>query len=199
MRRVWLKRRWRCHEPLCPGGAWTEDVPSIAAVKHRMSDRAARWATWHVRGLGRSVSEVAGEFATDWHTVMDAVLVHGEALVDHPDRFADVAAVGVDETQFTNLGPYRVKQWSTSIVDVGTATLLDLVECRDWAPAARWLHEQGEAWRQGVAWATLDLSGSYRKAFDIGLPDAVQTRGPVPRRTARGRSGSRTYVGLATK
>ena len=34
------------------------------------------------------------------------------------------------------------------------------------------------AWRAGIAWATLDLSASYRTVFDTMLPDAVQVADP---------------------
>ena len=36
----------------------------------------------------------------DWHTVMDAVVVYGQPLIDNPDRFGAVTAVGLDETLF---------------------------------------------------------------------------------------------------
>jgi len=36
---------------------------------------------------GRTVNEVATTLGCDWHTVNDAVLAYGEALVDHPVRF----------------------------------------------------------------------------------------------------------------
>ena len=50
---------------------------------------------------------------------MDAVAAYGQALIDDPDRFADVEAIGMDETLRARTGPYRTQQWSTQIVDVG--------------------------------------------------------------------------------
>jgi transposase len=35
---------------------------------------------------GRTVSEVADELGCDWHTINDAVIAYGAALVDHPGR-----------------------------------------------------------------------------------------------------------------
>jgi len=42
-----------------------------------------------------------------------------------------------------------------------------------WQPR-RWLMSQSQPWRDGVAWATLDLSGAYKAVFDACLPDATQ-------------------------
>jgi hypothetical protein len=38
---------------------------------------------------------------------MDAAVAYGDALVDDPDRFGDVTAVGLDETLRCRLGPWR--------------------------------------------------------------------------------------------
>ena len=83
-----------------------------------MTDRAARWVTVQVGRYGRSVAEVAGELGCAWHTVNDAVVFYGEALVDDPDRIGTVTALGLDETLFCRVGPYSIQAWSTSIVDV---------------------------------------------------------------------------------
>lgn len=46
------------------------------------------------------MSEVAEDLACDWHTVMDAVVLFGQILIDDPARFGAVAAVGLDETLY---------------------------------------------------------------------------------------------------
>jgi len=109
---------------------------------------------------------------------MDAVVVYGTPLIDDPDRFGVVSAVGLDETLFAREGPYRIQRWSTQIVDVGSGQLLDVVPGRDSVEPCRWFAAQPEAWRAGIAWATLDLSASYRSVFDTMLPDAVQVADP---------------------
>ncbi len=38
--------------------------------------------------------------------------------------------------------------------------------------------DQPQEWRNNIAWATLDLSGPYRAAFDTALPDAEQVADP---------------------
>ena len=54
--------------------------------------------------------------------------------VDHPDRIGEVDALGLDEVLFCRRGEWRVRQWSTLIVDVWAGRLLDVVEGRDDPP-----------------------------------------------------------------
>jgi transposase len=109
---------------------------------------------------------------------MDAVVVFGEPLIDHPDRFGPVSAVGLDETLFAREGRFRRQLWSTQIVDVRRGQLLDVVPGRDALEPCRWFAAQSEGWRADIEWATLDLSSSYRAVFDTMLPDAVQVADP---------------------
>ena len=173
----WRKHRWVCSSS-CGTGSFTETVPSIAAARLAMTDRAGRWVTVQVGRHGRSVNEVATDLGCDWHTVMDTVVAYGQALVDHPDRFGDVEAIGLDETLMFRLGPRKHQQWSTQIVDVGRGQVRDVVRDRSAAAPAAWLAARPKAWRDRVRWATLDLSGPYRKVFDTVLPDAVQVADP---------------------
>jgi len=174
-RLVWRKQRWRC--PTCRR-SWTEQQPAIASSRCAMTTRTARWATLQVGRHGRSVAEVAADLGCDWHTVMDAVVIYGTPLIDVPDRFGAVSAVGLDETLFARQGPFRRQLWSTQIVDVRRGQLLDVVAGRDSSEPCRWFAARPEAWRAGIMWATLDLSASYRAVFDTMLPDAVQVADP---------------------
>jgi transposase len=92
-RLIWHKRRWRCPDTDCTMGSWTEEDDRIAGSRLAMTDRAGRWITEQVGRCARSVNEVAKELGCDWHTVNDAVVAYGEALVDHPDRFDVVEAL----------------------------------------------------------------------------------------------------------
>lgn len=174
-RLVWRKQRWRC--PGCRR-AWTEQDPRIASARCAMTTRAARWATLQVGRHGRSVAEVAADPGCDWHTVMDAVVIYGTPLIEDPHRFGPVTAVGLDETLFARVGPFRRQLWSTQIVDVAAGQLLDIVPGRDSTEPCRWFAARPEWWRAGIGWATLDLSASYRTVFDTMLPDAVQVADP---------------------
>jgi transposase len=174
----WHKRRWRCPNADCANGSWTEVDDRIAASRLAMTDRAGRWITEQVGRCARSVNEVAKELGCDWHTVNDAVVAYGEALVDHPDRFATVAALGLDEVLMVRRGPWNRQEFSTQLVDVGRGQLLDVVPGRSSAGPMVWLAERGKPWRDQVRFATLDLSGPYRKVFTLMTPDAVQVADP---------------------
>jgi transposase len=175
---VWHKRRWRCRQPSCPVGSWTETDPAIASPRLKLTDRAGRWATLQVGLHGRAVSEVAADLGADWHTVNAAVIAYGRKLVDDPARIGDVEALGLDEVLFARRGPRRRKAWSTSIVDVDQGRLLDVVEGRDSTPVCAWLANRGRRWLGRIRYGTLDLSGPYRSVFDTMLPDVVQVADP---------------------
>jgi transposase len=176
---VWHKRRWRCPERHCAVRSWTETDPRIAAERAKVTDRAGRWVTAQVGRDGRTVAEVARELGCDWHTVMDGVIAYGTPLIEDPDRVGAVNALGLDETLFARTGKWRTLQWCTSIVDVGRPSqLLDVVEGRTAKAASAWIDARPDAWRAGISFATLDLSGPYRKAFNDSLPDATQVADP---------------------
>jgi transposase len=178
MRLVWVKRRFMCPESSCPKGSWTEDEPRIASRRLMMTDRAGRWITEQVGRCARSVAEVARELGCDWHTVNDAVLAYGSALVEDPDRFGAVEALGLDEVLMVRRGPWRRQEFSTQLVDVGRGQLLDVVPGRSSTGPMVWLATKGTPWCDQVRFATLDLSGPYRKVFTLMTPTAVQVADP---------------------
>ncbi len=59
------------------------------------------------------MSDVAGELGAGWDPVMDAVAAFGQALIDDPDRFGDVEALGMDETLRARTGRWKTQRWST--------------------------------------------------------------------------------------
>jgi transposase len=174
----WRKRRFRCMDPDCPAGTFTEQEPAIAPPRMLITDRAGRWVTEQVGRLARSVLEVARELGCDWHTVNDAVVGYGEALVDDPGRIKDVEALGLDEVLFVRRGPRRHQEFSTTIADVRRGQLLDVVPGRGAKEPAAWLQARGEEWLSRIRFATLDLSGTYRSVFDAVIPHATQVADP---------------------
>ena len=175
---VWLKRRWQCLEPACSTRSWTEEDRSIAAPRLALTDRAGRWVTEQVGRYARSVNEIAVELGCDWHTVNDTVIAYGAALVADPKRFGTVEALGLDEVLFARIGTWHRQEFSTQIVDVGVGQLLDVVPGRSSVEPMVWLAKRGKPWRDQVRFATLDLSGPYRKVFTVMVPDAVQVADP---------------------
>jgi transposase len=77
---AWKKHRMCCRDSHCRTTSWVLGDHRIAAKNCRLTTRAAKWATVQVGG-GRTVSEVAAELDCDWHTVNDAVVTYGEALL----------------------------------------------------------------------------------------------------------------------
>ncbi len=178
-RLVWHKHRWRCPETSCSTTSWIGEELRIGAPRMAMSDRAGRWVTEQVGRYARSVNEVAIELGCDWHTVNDTVIAYGTALVDDDtERFGTVEALGLDEVLMVRVGPWHRQQFSTQIVDVGRGQLLDVVPGRTSAGPMAWLAERGKAWCDQVRFATLDLSGPYRRVFTLMLPDAIQVADP---------------------
>ena len=175
---VWHKRRFHCLEIACATGSWTEQDSRIASARHLTTDRAGRWLTKQIGKYGRSIKEIAEELGCAWHTVNDALLRYGEALVEDEGRFGDVSALGLDEALFVHDGPYRRLVFSTSIVDVKKGQLLDVVPGRSGKAPTAWIEARSEAWRANVVYATLDLSGPYRSVFTNTLPDAIQVADP---------------------
>jgi transposase len=177
-RLVWHKVRWRCADPDCATGSWTEQDDRIAFPRMAMTDRAGRWVTEQVGRRARSVSELARELGCDWHTVNDAVVAYGEALIDEPGRYGNVVALGLDEVLMVRRGEFRRQEFSTSICDVQAGQLLDIVPGRKGGGSINWLEKKGRAWRKKVRWCTLDMSGPYRAVFDKMLSHATQVADP---------------------
>jgi transposase len=182
-RLVWRKHRWSCRQGACPAGSWTHLDAGIAAPRAAMTNRAARWATVQVGKLGRSVNEVADDLGCDWHTINDAVIGYGEALLDaDTGRVGQLDALGLDETLFNRTGQWRTQQWCTSVVNVGgpgqPAQLIDVVAGRSATRVLEWLDEQSEAWKNQIRYGVLDLSGPYRKVFTDGLGHVTQVADP---------------------
>lgn len=93
-RLIWRKRRWRCSDASCAQPTWTEQDERIAFPRHSMLTRAGRWVTYQVGKCARSVNEIARELGCHWHTINDAVVAFGEALLDDdPNRIGVVRAL----------------------------------------------------------------------------------------------------------
>jgi transposase len=181
---VWIKRLWRCEQPLCPQRTWSETSIELPA-RASLSARAARMACRRVGELGEAVATVAVEFGVGWGTVMRAVREHGSPLVDDPVRLTGVSALGVDETAFLAANASHPTVFATGLVDLtrtargtgqatGPARLLDVVPGRSGGVLASWLAERDLSWREQVTVAALDPFRGYATALRTGLPHAVR-------------------------
>ena len=87
--------RYRCTG--C-GHVWRQDAGRAAEPRAKLSRRGLRWALEGIVHQHLTVARVAEGPGVAWHTANDAVLAEGKrALIDHPDQFDGVTAIGVDE------------------------------------------------------------------------------------------------------
>src|SRR5918911_2177064 len=125
----WVKRIWCCRQELCPVRTWTEQHEAIAP-RAGLTERARAWAFDQVGRRDAAVSDVAGDLAVAWHTVMRQVRDRGTPILDDPARLAGVSAVGVDETAFLRATGTHPTLFATGIADLSPgrpARLLDVV------------------------------------------------------------------------
>src|SRR3546814_12398345 len=90
----------RRRHTICALVTWSSDVcSSDLPPRMALTDRAGRWVVKQVGDLGRTVNEIAVELGCDWHTVNDAVLAYGEALLE-----ADTDRVGAVRSEERRVG-----------------------------------------------------------------------------------------------
>lgn len=183
---VWRKRTWRCAEPVCATGSWTEQHEDIARPRALLTTRACWWAIGQIRREHASVAGLARQLGTTWKTVWASIRPLLQAMADDETRFANVSALGVDEhiwhhvsTKPIGAGGRGPKEL-TGMVDLTRdqqgrvrARLLDLVPGRSGAAYANWLTARGQGFRKGVKVAALDPFQGYKTAIDDQLEDAV--------------------------
>jgi len=120
----------------CAKKSWVLEDHRIAAKHCLLTTRAAKWATVQVGG-GRTVSEVAGELDCDWHTVNDAVLTYGEALLAADrKRLHQTTAIGLDETSFVKTEAASHAAYATTVADVENHQIIDILPTRAYVDVA---------------------------------------------------------------
>ena len=186
VRLVWRKRTWRCLEPACPTGSFSEVDASIAAPRALLSARAAWWAIGQLRREHASIQGLARQLGTTWKTVWRSVEPLLVAMAADPSRFDDVTALGVDEHVWHHVSTKPVEDGGrgpkelTGMVDLSRdqhgrvrARLLDLVPGRSGRAYGDWLKARGEGFTSRVEVATLDPFHGYKNAIDDELEDAT--------------------------
>lgn len=141
----WRKRLWRCAEPPCPAGTWTQTSQQIrprAVLTERARAEVCRRVGWEAVPVAR----IAAELGVGWATVMRAVREHGQPLIDDPARLDQVTAFGVDETAFLAATSTHATLFVTGMVDLARPRLLDVVPGRSGAALAGWVAQQPTGW-----------------------------------------------------
>jgi transposase len=175
---AWKKHRMRCANPACPKKSWVLEDHRIAAKNCLLTTRAAKWATVQVGG-GRTVLEVAKELACDWHTVNDAVITYGEALLEADrKRLNKTSAIGLDETSFVKLGTQIHTSYATTVADVENHQIIDILPTRKYTDVAGWIDNQPAAWKERIRFGALDMSATYAAVYTVMLPKAAQVVDP---------------------
>jgi transposase len=96
VRLSWRKRRWRCRNPTCERGSFTESVPAVPA-RSRLTARLRQHAGAAVADHGRTVVQAARDLDLSWPTVHRALATHaGRVLAAEP---APAMVLGIDETR----------------------------------------------------------------------------------------------------
>lgn len=170
---VWAKRRWRCPDVDCEVTTWSERCEPIAP-RAVMTERARKRLSDMVNVEGDSIAAAAAEFGVGWHTANQAVAAHTDPVIDDPDRFDGVCAIGVDEKRFLNATPSSRTRFTTQIVDLDRHRVLDVIEGRSRSVLGDWLADRGAEWCSSIRLATLDPAAGYRAALDEHLPNAVR-------------------------
>jgi len=175
---AWKKHRMRCVDHKCPKKSWVLQDHRIAAKNCLLTTRAAKWATAQVGG-GRTVSEVAGELACDWHTVNDAVTTYGGALLEADrKRLNKTTAIGLDETSFVKAKGKNHADFATTVADVDNRQLIDILPSRKYLDVAGWIDQQSDAWKERIRFGALDMSSVYAAVYNVMLPKALQVVDP---------------------
>jgi transposase len=68
----WLKRIWRCAEPDCPTGTWSE-THDLIGPRAVVTSQAIGWAVDALAHDDTTVSALARHLGVDWHTLWAAV------------------------------------------------------------------------------------------------------------------------------
>lgn len=174
-------RRYRCTG--C-GHVWRQDTTAAAEARAKLSRRGLRWALEGIVVQHLTVARVAEGLGVAWNTANDAVLAEGKrVLIDDPDRFDGVTAVGVDEHAWRHTR--RGDKYVTVVIDLtgiregtGPARLLDMVEGRSKQAFKSWLAQRPQAWRDAVEVVAMDGFAGFKTATAEELPDAVAVMDP---------------------
>jgi transposase len=178
--------RYQCTTPECTRVVFNQDLGKLAAPRASTTRRCARYVLRRLMIDRTTISAIAAELGTSWHTV-SAIAMRATAdliAAAGPDRLSGVRMIGVDEHRWAprRLGP---DGFVTLIIDLtptydqsGPARLLDLVPGRSAAALADWLAAQPADFAAGIEVVAMDGFAGYKTAATDVVPDAVTVMDP---------------------
>lgn len=217
---VWTKRRWRCDQPACPRGSFTEAVPQVPPRK-RLTTRLRASAGAAVADAGRTIVQSARDHDVSWPVAAAAFTAHAQRVL--PAQPDPVRVLGIDEVrrgrprwaldQTTGTWVTVVDRWHVGFVDLsGGQGLLGQVEGRTAQVVVDWLAARGRSWCDQVRYVAIDMCTIFKSAITRMLPHAilvvdhfhlvqlanatlteVRRRVTVQNRGRRGRKGNREW------
>jgi transposase len=212
----WLKRRWKCAEPICPRQTFTERLPQIPR-RCRLTGRLRELAGVEVAGRGITPAEAGRWHQVSWPVAHQAFAGQAAARLAAPA--APVSWLGIDEHRRgrprrrtdEQTGEYAVlaDRWHTCFSGLsGDQALLGQAEGRTADDTAYWLAQAAPAWRDAVQVVAIDMCSIYASAVRRMLPratlvidlfhvvlSAVKMTGDVRRRVVRRKYGRRSRSG----
>ena len=130
-------------------------------------------------GRGSHGIRSGGELACDWHTVNEAVITYGEALLAADrKRLNKTTAIGLDETSFVKMGDYSHTNYATTVADVENHQIIDILPTRNYTDVAGWIDKQPAPWKERIRFGALDMSATYAAVYTVMLPKAHQVVDP---------------------
>ena len=139
-----------------------------------LTTRAAKWVVKEI-GAGQRISHLATTLNITWDSVNAVMRRYGEALPRaDTKRLKKTTAIGLDETLFMHKGPYKHKQWSTTVCDVVNHQLIDVIPTREFPEVARWLYVKPHHIKSRLQYGCLDMSHSYNAVFKVVTPQATR-------------------------
>ena len=178
--------RYHCTTPECIRVVFNQNLGKLAAPRASTTRRCARYVLRRLMIDRTTISAIAAELGTSWHTV-SAIAMRATAdliAAAGPDRLSGVRMIGVDEHRWAprRLGP---DGFVTLIIDLtptydesGPARLLDLVPGRSAAALADWLAAQPANFAAGIEVVAMDGLAGYKTAATDVVPDAVTVMDP---------------------
>jgi transposase len=178
---MWDKRRWRCKNPHCGRGSFTESVASVPP-RHRLTTRLRGSAGAAVADRGATVEQAGRDHGLSWPTVWAAAAAHTSRVL--PAALPPVRVLGIDEVRRgarrwahnPNSGAWEVAVdcWHVGFVDIGGGQgLLGQVEGRNRQAVIDWLNSQPQAWRDQIEHVAIDMCTVFASAVRQALPHAT--------------------------